>query len=99
MCCIYQKKVQNSRIVYFSISFILRLSDEQIHRERRSLGETFVRMPGTNWCGGGWRAKSFNHLGAYGPSDKCCRYVLTRIRLQYKIFIFVHKVLMINNFY
>jgi len=44
-----------------------------VQRIKRSLGTTAIRMPGTNWCGGGWRAKSFEHLGAYGPTDKCCR--------------------------
>ena len=44
-----------------------------MQRIKRSLGTTAIRMPGTNWCGGGWRAKSFEHLGAYGPTDKCCR--------------------------
>jgi len=46
---------------------------DSMQRIKRSLGTTAIRMPGTNWCGGGWRAKSFEHLGAYGPTDKCCR--------------------------
>ena len=30
-------------------------------------------MPGTNWCGKGTQAAGYNHLGAYGGADKCCR--------------------------
>merc|ERR1719419_730105 len=30
-------------------------------------------MPGTNFCGRGWRAESLDHLGSFGVADKCCR--------------------------
>jgi len=32
-----------------------------------------VRMPGTNWCGKGWRTDSFNKLGGFSTADRCCR--------------------------
>ena len=59
--------------MYFNFMYVSRLRHNVWPREKRSLAETSVRMPGTNWCGGGWRAKNFAHLGAYGPTDKCCR--------------------------
>jgi len=32
-----------------------------------------VRMPGTNWCGKGWRTDSLYKLGGYTSADRCCR--------------------------
>jgi len=32
-----------------------------------------ARMPGTNWCGKGWRADGFYKFGAYAGADRCCR--------------------------
>ena len=32
-----------------------------------------ARMPGTNWCGQGFRADSFASLGSYSGTDRCCR--------------------------
>ena len=32
-----------------------------------------VRMPGTNWCGKGWRADSARSMGGYSGADRCCR--------------------------
>jgi len=40
--------------------------------QRNSLLDS-VRMPGTNWCGKGWRTDSFNKLGGYSSADRCCR--------------------------
>ena len=55
--------------------YYLRLTQNPLRRGRRSLAATSGRMPGTNWCGGGWRAERFEQLGSYGPTDKCCRLV------------------------
>jgi len=32
-----------------------------------------LRMPGTHWCGKGWRTDSFYKLGGYSSADRCCR--------------------------
>lgn len=32
-----------------------------------------ARMPGTKWCGKGWRVDSFHSMGAYSGADRCCR--------------------------
>ena len=32
-----------------------------------------ARMPGTNWCGKGWRTDSARLLGGYSGADRCCR--------------------------
>jgi len=32
------------------------------------------RMPGTNWCGKGWRADSPLDMGGYAAADRCCRH-------------------------
>ena len=32
-----------------------------------------VRMPGTNWCGKGWRADQARSMGGYSGADRCCR--------------------------
>jgi len=32
------------------------------------------RMPGTNWCGKGWRADSPVDMGGYTGADRCCRH-------------------------
>ena len=32
-----------------------------------------VRMPGTNWCGKGWRADTARSMGGYSGADRCCR--------------------------
>lgn len=32
-----------------------------------------LRMPGTKWCGKGWRTDSFYQLGGYSSADRCCR--------------------------
>jgi len=34
---------------------------------------TMMRMPGTNWCGKGWRAKKYHQLGTHAAADACCR--------------------------
>eukprot|EP00091_Calanus_sinicus_P015923 TRINITY_DN3499_c0_g1_i4.p1 TRINITY_DN3499_c0_g1~~TRINITY_DN3499_c0_g1_i4.p1 ORF type:complete len:131 (-),score=17.85 TRINITY_DN3499_c0_g1_i4:331-723(-) len=31
-------------------------------------------MPGTNWCGKGWRADSAKSMGGYAGADRCCRH-------------------------
>eukprot|EP00092_Neocalanus_flemingeri_P025879 GFUD01028046.1.p1 GENE.GFUD01028046.1~~GFUD01028046.1.p1 ORF type:complete len:216 (+),score=53.79 GFUD01028046.1:43-690(+) len=33
-----------------------------------------IRMPGTNWCGKGWRADSAKSMGGYAGADRCCRH-------------------------
>ena len=38
-----------------------------------SLSVTAMRMPGTNWCGKGWKVSGYSNLGAYSGADKCCR--------------------------
>ncbi|XP_023320578.1 uncharacterized protein LOC111695465 isoform X3 [Eurytemora carolleeae] len=40
--------------------------------ENKSFLDT-VRMPGTQWCGKGWRTDSFSKLGGYSAADRCCR--------------------------
>jgi len=32
------------------------------------------RMPGTHWCGKGWRADSAVEMGGYTGADRCCRH-------------------------
>merc|ERR1712117_32912 len=32
-----------------------------------------IRMPGTNWCGKGWRADNARSMGGYAGADRCCR--------------------------
>ena len=32
-----------------------------------------ARMPGTNWCGKGWRVDSAMSMGGYAGADRCCR--------------------------
>lgn len=48
------------------------LAPLQSSRHRRFISDT-MRMPGTKWCGKGWRADRFEELGAYSGADKCCR--------------------------
>lgn len=31
------------------------------------------RVPGTKWCGKGYAALKYTHLGGFGMADKCCR--------------------------
>merc|ERR1712130_989242 len=33
-----------------------------------------VRMPGTKWCGIGWRADTVQQFGGYAGTDRCCRH-------------------------
>ena len=33
-----------------------------------------IRMPGTSWCGKGWRVDSANSMGGYAGADRCCRH-------------------------
>ena len=33
-----------------------------------------IRMPGTNWCGKGWRADNALDMGGYAGADRCCRH-------------------------
>ena len=33
-----------------------------------------IRMPGTNWCGKGWRADNPLDIGGYAGADRCCRH-------------------------
>merc|ERR1719461_2517860 len=35
--------------------------------------EDAIRMPGTNWCGKGWRADHARSMGGYAGADRCCR--------------------------
>ena len=32
-----------------------------------------VRMPGTLWCGKGWRTDGGQEVGGYAGADRCCR--------------------------
>jgi len=32
-----------------------------------------LRMPGTNWCGKGWRSDALSDLGGFASADRCCR--------------------------
>lgn len=32
-----------------------------------------MRIPGTKWCGKGWSAKKYGHLGGFSGADRCCR--------------------------
>ena len=34
----------------------------------------FYRMPGTQWCGKGWRVDSAKSMGGYAGADRCCRH-------------------------
>ena len=33
-----------------------------------------IRMPGTSWCGKGWRVDSAKSMGGYSGADRCCRH-------------------------
>jgi len=33
-----------------------------------------VRMPGTKWCGIGWRTDTVQQFGGYAGTDRCCRH-------------------------
>jgi len=33
-----------------------------------------IRMPGTAWCGKGWRVDSAKSMGGYSGADRCCRH-------------------------
>ncbi|CAD7087836.1 unnamed protein product [Hermetia illucens] len=41
-------------------------------RQRRDLA-SFLRVPGTKWCGKGWSATKYADLGGYSKTDRCCR--------------------------
>jgi len=33
-----------------------------------------IRIPGTKWCGPGWRTDSAKSMGGYAGADRCCRH-------------------------
>merc|ERR1712198_503008 len=33
-----------------------------------------IRMPGTQWCGKGWRVDAAVSMGGYAGADRCCRH-------------------------
>ena len=37
-------------------------------------GKDVVRMPGTKWCGPGWRTDKAMKFGGYAGTDRCCRH-------------------------
>ena len=37
-------------------------------------GKDMVRMPGTLWCGKGWRTDAQHKMGGYAGADRCCRH-------------------------
>jgi len=41
--------------------------------ESPDLSKDMVRMPGTKWCGPGWRTDTANKVGGYASADRCCR--------------------------
>jgi len=45
----------------------------RVRRQSSSLSVTAMRMPGTNWCGKGWRAQKYYELGTHAAADSCCR--------------------------
>jgi len=42
--------------------------------EEKTLPKDLVRMPGTKWCGPGWRTDKAMKFGGYAASDRCCRH-------------------------
>ena len=50
--------------LYIYISIIIDVYNQQINQIKS------CRMPGTNWCGKGWRTDSFNKLGGYSSADR-----------------------------
>ena len=38
-----------------------------------SSGKDLVRIPGTLWCGKGWRTDGAQRMGGYTGADRCCR--------------------------
>ncbi|XP_018325843.1 uncharacterized protein LOC108737480 [Agrilus planipennis] len=41
-------------------------------RTRRDMSYLF-QIPGTQWCGKGYRATKYTHLGSFSKTDRCCR--------------------------
>jgi len=42
--------------------------------EEKVFPKDLVRMPGTKWCGPGWRTDKAMKFGGYAASDRCCRH-------------------------
>jgi len=42
--------------------------------EEKTVPKDLVRMPGTKWCGPGWRTDKAMKFGGYAASDRCCRH-------------------------
>ncbi|GFG40262.1 hypothetical protein Cfor_10084, partial [Coptotermes formosanus] len=49
-----------------------RHASNHLERRKRELMDLF-RVPGTKWCGKGYAALKYTHLGGFGMADKCCR--------------------------
>jgi secretory phospholipase A2 len=44
------------------------------YNEQQTLPKDMVRMPGTKWCGPGWRTDKAQKFGGYAGTDRCCRH-------------------------
>ncbi|KAK5641835.1 hypothetical protein RI129_010382 [Pyrocoelia pectoralis] len=42
------------------------------NRRKRSMVD-LLQIPGTKWCGKGFSAEKYTHLGGFSGTDKCCR--------------------------
>ncbi|XP_063701975.1 uncharacterized protein LOC134832017 isoform X1 [Culicoides brevitarsis] len=47
-------------------------AEEHLNRKKRDLS-SMLRIPGTKWCGAGWSATKYAHLGGLSRADRCCR--------------------------
>lgn len=55
-----------------TVSGYSRTESNDLPKETWSFNDLLI-VPGTKWCGKGWTAQKYNHLGGFGSADKCCR--------------------------
>ena len=52
---------------------VLRHGRKGANLEKNNLHDA-IRMPGTDWCGKGWRVDHALSMGGYAGADRCCRH-------------------------